>query len=251
VTLATAAASATGGTNLATTGVDYLNASFTVTFAAGQTSATVTVQVNGDTVKESNEAFNVNITNSGAATAGTNATITIQDDESPLYASRVGTSAAAASSSPTEDSLARALEAAKAYWRAAGVSEARLADVSVAVAALPGGILALTAGRTITVDADAAGWGWSSNTSNKSRIRSLAGAQRMDLVTVLTHELGHVLGLDHEADGVMSARLAPGVRWQSALVHTALLRGAVAHRLAAMSKAALHSESLLTRGGPR
>jgi len=233
---------------LATTGVDYLNATFTVTFAAGQTSATVTVQINGDTVKESNEVFNVNVTNAGGAIAGTNATVTIQDDESPLYALRVGNAVDATRTSPTATTMASALAAAKAYWRAAGVSEAQLAGVSVTVDSLPGGILALTAGRTITVDADAAGWGWSSNATLGWRLRALAAAQRMDLTTVLTHELGHVLGLEH-GHGVMSARLAPGARW-TATAETSRLRGTVERRFARLSKAS-HMESLLTRGGPR
>jgi hypothetical protein len=32
----------------------------------------------------------------------------------------------------------------------------------------------------------------------------------MDLLTALRHELGHVLGLDHEDEGVMQETLAPG-----------------------------------------
>ena len=34
----------------------------------------------------------------------------------------------------------------------------------------------------------------------------------MDLLTAVVHELGHVLGRDHEADGVMAETLAVGTR---------------------------------------
>ena len=34
----------------------------------------------------------------------------------------------------------------------------------------------------------------------------------MDLLTVLMHEMGHVLGLDHDIKGVMQETLDPGTR---------------------------------------
>jgi hypothetical protein len=34
----------------------------------------------------------------------------------------------------------------------------------------------------------------------------------MDLLTVLEHEIGHLLGREHEADGVMQATLDAGTR---------------------------------------
>jgi hypothetical protein len=68
----------------ATAGSDYQSASGTLTFAPGQTSKTITVTVNGDTVVEPDETFFVNLSNP------TNATITdsqgvgtIKNDDQP------------------------------------------------------------------------------------------------------------------------------------------------------------------------
>jgi hypothetical protein len=205
--LPTGTTAATGAATLTTIGADYQSATFTVTFAAGQTSATVTVKVVGDKTKESNEVFNVNVTNSGGAIAGTNGTITIQNDDSPLNATAVGTASDAASTAPSSSTLAASLAVAERWWIDAGVPAARFSDVTVVVADLPGTLLGLTAGSVITVDTDAAGWGWFTDAFAGS-----VAAGRIDLVTVLEHELGHALGLDDGDIGVMDASLAPGVR---------------------------------------
>ena len=79
--------------------------------------------------------------------------------------------------------------------------------MSVSIADLDGLVLGQALGRSITIDADAAGWGWS--------ISQPAGvAPRMDLFTAVMHELGHVLGFDDVGWGqsglpFMADELAP------------------------------------------
>src|SRR5205814_8228637 len=65
-------------------GADYQAASGTLTFAPGQTTQTVTVLVNGDTVVEPNETFTLTLTSPGGATLGrSDATGTIINDDIP------------------------------------------------------------------------------------------------------------------------------------------------------------------------
>jgi len=74
----------------ATAGNDYNAASGTLTFAAGETSKTVTVAVRGDTLVESAETFRVLLSNATGATIATGTgTGTITDNDQPPAASPV------------------------------------------------------------------------------------------------------------------------------------------------------------------
>ena len=86
---------------------------------------------------------------------------------------------------------------ALADWAAADPA-ADLSGITFAVEDLPGLLLGQTSGRAVTVDVDAAGWGWG------------VGSGGMDLRTVLRHEIGHAVGLDHTASGLMADTLAAG-----------------------------------------
>jgi predicted outer membrane repeat protein len=63
---------------------DYQTANGTVTFAAGDTSETLTVRVVGDTVDEPNETFTVTLAGNAANLADAQGTATILDDEGPI-----------------------------------------------------------------------------------------------------------------------------------------------------------------------
>ncbi len=110
-----------------------------------------------------------------------------------------------------------------------GNDEERLDGVTLGVADLPGLALAQTNGTAILVDLDAAGHGWfvdetpDDDVEFQQPLTSDAlhavgnGPARdgVDLLTVVMHELGHVIGLDHVAGSgleLMSPTLVTGLR---------------------------------------
>ncbi|HEY8561340.1 MAG TPA: Calx-beta domain-containing protein [Pyrinomonadaceae bacterium] len=96
-------------------GVDYVNTGGTVSFANGETSKSFNVVVCGDTEVESNETFNVTLSNAtGGATLGTpaSATVTITDDD--VVGGAVTVTASAGTTAGTYATLTEAVAAVNA-----------------------------------------------------------------------------------------------------------------------------------------
>ncbi|HEX4998781.1 MAG TPA: Calx-beta domain-containing protein [Terriglobia bacterium] len=205
----------------ATAGSDYQSASGTLTFAPGVTSRTISVTIIGDRVKEADETFLVTLSNpTGATITAGVGTVTIVDDEKALVAS-----APAGSSAPATELTQAQLDAvfaeARSYWLATEPT-ADFSGVTVSVDHLDGQLLGVTSGSDIMIDATAAGFGWFMDiTPTRSSARNTA----MDLLSALTHELGHVLGFDHDdalTFSVMEDTLAAGTHKITASATSAL-----------------------------
>jgi hypothetical protein len=111
-------------------------------------------------------------------------------------------------SSVSDMLLDKIVAAAIADWEAVSPGVAnRLSQVSVRAADLPGTYLGLAYSDRILIDHDAAGHGWFTDDAADDRVR------RIDLLTAVVHELGHVLGLaDIDDDSVMDEELSLGMR---------------------------------------
>ena len=118
------------------------------------------------------------------------------------------------------DDVQTVLDQAILLWTTQGISAGqhdRLQHLTVTFEHLPGNMLGFVDGDAIVLDTTAAGYGWfvDQTPSESSEFDDPRGAakERLDLLSVLVHEVGHVLGLDHDADSeVMQAEIYPGVR---------------------------------------
>lgn len=104
-----------------------------------------------------------------------------------------------------------------------------MVDVRFRIGDLDGGALGHYESGTLTVDADAAGHGWFVDLTpadslefavrfDRSTLTATAGSEafeRMDLLTVVMHELGHAIGFTDGGTGyaLMDEDLDPGVRY--------------------------------------
>ena len=123
--------------------------------------------------------------------------------------------------SVTPEELQPIVQEAIARWAAAGIDAAQvsaLRQVTVGIAAFPGPWLGMAFPGAIWIDRTAAGCGWfiDPTVADDSAFPAVPGSPaygKVDLLTVVTHELDHMLGLeDTTGDGLMGIFLGTGVR---------------------------------------
>jgi hypothetical protein len=212
----------------AVSGSDYVSAATTLTFAPGETSQQYSLTVNGDKVGEPDEWFGVRLTEAVGATIGDDlGKVTIlNDDGAAMSAGAAAVTGHEAANTLTDETLAVIVDEAIERWsEAIAIDEemvAELHEVNFQIADFVGLTLGLTAADTIYIDADAAGYGWFVDQTPWDDVEfgqaNSEAAGRMDLLTVVMHELGHVLGFqdtDPKTNDVevMNETLDEGVRY--------------------------------------
>ncbi len=153
---------------------------------------------NGDAVVYDNQLGDADDSYTGTDLGGGN--IAIHDGGKKLLASDLAVGAGGTTLS--QQALAPVVQEAISYWAGAGIGADRLVglgQIDVRVADLSGSVLGTASSSDmIWIDRDAAGFGW--------------GGGAMDLLSVVTHELGHKLAFEHgHGHDVMAASLSPGM----------------------------------------
>ncbi|MFK7822324.1 MAG: choice-of-anchor Q domain-containing protein [Planctomycetaceae bacterium] len=131
-----------------------------------------------------------------------NANVSIQVN-APQYS---GSGIGFGGSEITNEQLAPIVNAARDFWGQQGLTPEQLTalhSAQVNVAPLSGTLLGFESGGAVTIDSDAAGHGWYVDPTPQNLNDDTIG-NRMDLLSNVTHELGHVIGLADRYDAASS-----------------------------------------------
>lgn len=219
----------------ASDGLDYTGVTTTtLTFLPGEYAQWVDVTILDDSEFEGDETFTVDLSNPVNATITySQGTATIYDDDGmPLTAAtqvQVGSDQQRAAL--TEEMLNPIVDAAIENWVLTDPhAAAALQNIRFAIRDLPDLRLGMAFSNLVAIDIDAAGHGWFIDVTpadnaefaerNTGEVQGgIEGrpAGRMDLLSVVIHELGHILGFDDLRDSsnfndVMYHTLDVGVR---------------------------------------
>jgi Ca2+-binding RTX toxin-like protein len=204
---------------------DYVAAETTLTFAAGETAKQYTLVVNGDKIGEPDEWFGVHLLAAAGATITDDlGVVTIVNDDGAAMVAALPATGDQPVEPLTGEALAPIVDEAVSRWTGTlaidAAAVAALQTVDFQIVDFTGLTLGITEGSIIFIDSDAAGYGWFVDQTPADDLEFVladgAAAGRMDLLTVVMHELGHVLGYEDLAAAsniLMSEALSAGVRY--------------------------------------